>query len=213
MLEHFDRSEEYFVLPAPASRGDYFDELYTEADDPWGLADRFYERRKRSALLAALPREQFRRTFEPGCATGLLTEELARRSREVIAWDGAEAAVHQARRRVSPEHGSQVHVEHGRIPHRWPAGPFDLLVLSEVGYYCDDLDLLRQRVLGSLAPDGVLVACHWRRAAPDHPHTAAEVHDALGAGLQHDVQHVEADFLLDVWSRGAPSVAEADGIR
>jgi LmbE family N-acetylglucosaminyl deacetylase len=211
MLDHFTRSREVFVVEpvAPGTHASYFDALYHKADDPWGLADRFYERRKRNLLLASLPRERFRRAFEPGCASGLLTAELADRCDAVLAWDGAASAVRQARANVA---GFAVSVEQRRIPDDWPLGSFDLVVLSEVGYYCDDLELLARRARDSLAADGVVVACHWDRPAPDHPHSAGQVHEALAAGLCLIVTHREGDFLLDVWSVSGESVAGAEGI-
>jgi len=210
-LAHFTRTFETFVVEsqAPAADADYFDALYAEADDPWGLAERFYEQRKRSVLLASLPKETFRRAFEPGCANGLLTAELAARCEVVLAWDGAASAVQQTRTRVAD---LGVRVEQRRIPDDWPEGSFDLIVLSEVGYYCEDLSLLAEQVRGSLAGDGALVACHWNHPAPDHPHTASQVHDALTADLCLVATHREADFLLDVWTVSGESVATAEGI-
>ena len=128
----------------------------------------------------------------------------------VVAWDGSARAVTLARTRLA-EVGN-VTVDQGRIPTEWPDGPFDLLMVSEVGYYCRDLDLLARRVLDSLSGDGVLLACHWRHPAPDHPHRAESVHAALGAGLHRLAGHVEDDFLLDVWGRDPRSVARREGI-
>ena len=213
MLEHFDRPSESFVVTAPATRARYFDALYEADEDPWGLAERFYERRKRSVLMAALPRARFRRAFEPGCAIGLLTAELAERCDELIAWDVADAAVRRTTERLMELDDVRASVERNTIPEHWPDGRFDLIVLSEVGYYVDDLDALRERVLASLAPDGVVVGCHWRHPAPDHPRTAGDVHRLFDEVLERDVHHVEDDFLLDVWSRGAPSVARAEGLQ
>jgi hypothetical protein len=84
--------------------------------------------------------------------------------------------------------------------------------LSEVGYYCTELDVLADRVEGSLAADGVVMASHWRHAAPDHPHDAAGVHAAIGRNLHHLLEHVEPDFRLDVFSRDPRSVATVEGI-
>ncbi|MEO8888317.1 MAG: bifunctional PIG-L family deacetylase/class I SAM-dependent methyltransferase [Jatrophihabitantaceae bacterium] len=210
-LAHFTRAFETFVIEQCARSGDaaYFDALYDASDDPWGLGERFYERRKRELLLASLPRPRFRRAFEPGCATGQITAELAVRCDEVLAWDGAASAVRQTRAQVA---GESVQVQQRRIPGDWPSGRFDLIVLSEVGYYCADLELLAERTRGSLAPDGVLVACHWNHPAPDHPHSAREVHDAVSCDLQLIATHREDDFRLDVWSVGGESVAFAEGI-
>ena len=209
-LDHFARDAEYLVVDAPAADPVYFDRLYAAGEDPWGLDERFYERRKREVLLAALPQARFRRAFEPGCALGALTERLATRCDAVVAWDGAAAAVGRAASRLT-QHDA-VQVARGTIPTQWPDGRFDLVVLSEVGYYCTDLDALAARVSGCLTDDGCVVAVHWRHVATDHPHTAAEVHEALGRGLHRVVEHVEADFLLDVWTRSGTSVATAEGI-
>jgi SAM-dependent methyltransferase len=210
MLAHFRRPYETFSRIAVAAHPAYFDRLYEQADDPWGLDERFYERRKRAVLVASLPRERFARAFEPGCAGGALTSLLADRCDEVLAADVAPRAVELTRARLADR--ANVRVEQLQIPDDWPAGAFDLVVLSEVGYYSPDLDALARAAWTSLGPDGVLVACHWRHAADDHPHTAAEVHAALGAGRATVVAHVEADFVLEVWTADAMSVAEREGI-
>lgn len=212
ILRHFERPIEVFaVAPVRASTPlEYFDDLYAQHADPWGLDARFYEQRKRASVLAALTRPRFRRAFEPGCATGLLTADLARRCDQIVAWDAVPAAAEQAAARLGDQDG--VTVAPGAIPDEWPDGLFDLVIISEVGYYCADLAALTARIDESLAPDGVLVGCHWRHAASMHIHTAGDVHAALGASLHLVVSHVEDDFLLQVWTRSGESVAAAEGI-
>jgi LmbE family N-acetylglucosaminyl deacetylase/SAM-dependent methyltransferase len=208
---HFAREFETFIVPlAPAANTDYFEALYARSDDPWGLRNRFYEQRKRDLVCAVLPRDRFRRAFEPGCATGLLTARLARRCDEVLACDVVDRAVALARERLAAL--PNVRVESRRIPDDWPTGSFDLVVLSEVGYYCQDLAALSGRIRAGLAFEGVVVACHWRHDAPDHPHSADEVQNAIGAGLNKIASHIEEDFLLDVWTRSGESVARTGGI-
>jgi LmbE family N-acetylglucosaminyl deacetylase/SAM-dependent methyltransferase len=214
-LDYFRRRYEVFIVGdgAPAASGAYFDHLYEQNRDPWKLTERFYERRKRELVLASLPRHRFARAFEPGCAIGALTVELAERCDELVAWDGARIAIDETIKRISGSPGeARVQVRCARIPGDWPSGDFDLIVLSEVGYYCTDLQQLKDRVNDSLSVDGVLIACHWRRPAPDHPFTAEAVHAMLGRGLRTVVVHREGDFLLDVWTRDGASVAEAEGI-
>jgi LmbE family N-acetylglucosaminyl deacetylase len=212
MLAHFERPFETFVVVpvADATVPGYFDALYARSDDPWQLDVRFYEQRKRSLLLASLPRPRFSRAFEPGCATGLITAELALRCDEVVAWDVAERALEQTRHRM--DGAPHVRVEAGAIPDDWPDGGFDLIVLSEVGYYCPDLDRLAKAVWTSVVTDGVVAACHWRRPAPAHPHTAEAVHEVLGRGHCAVVEHVEDDFCLQVWTRSGESVAVETGL-
>lgn len=215
MLEHFQRSFETFIVTAPAAKPRYFDQLYATDDDPWGLGERFYEQRKRDIVLASLPRSRFRRAFEPGCAVGLHTVALAQRCDEVVAWDIAERAVEQTRRRVAAADvtgSGSVAVALGSVPAQWPDGVFDLIVLSEIGYFITDVTGLAQRVAASLSDDGVLVACHWRHPTVEAPSTTEAVHAALGEGFAVLVQHVEEDFLLQIWSRTGESVARAAGI-
>src|SRR6185437_12201660 len=107
---------------------EYFERLYADNGDPWDFAGRWYEQRKRMVTLGSLPRPRFRRAFEPGCSTGLLTVGLAARCDELVAWDVSEAAVRTTRRRLARELG--VRVERGQVPEQWPDGPFDLIVLS-----------------------------------------------------------------------------------
>ena len=103
------------------------------------------------------------------------------------------------------------------VPADWPAEGFDLVVLSELGYYLDDadLDLLVERAVGSLTDDGVLVGCHWRHPVADHRRSGDEVHEKLAAapGLSSLARYRDDDMVLDVWVRGAPtSVATAEGL-
>jgi SAM-dependent methyltransferase len=193
---------------------EYFDGLYAESADPYGFGDRWYERRKRALTLAALPRERYRRAFEPGCSVGYLTRDLAARCDHVLACDVSPAAVDRARTRVRD--CSNVVVEQRQLPRDWPAGVYDLVVLSELVYYFEDrecVDLL-DRATTSLADDGTLVACHWRRAA-EYPQSAESVHDALAARLAVVGGYSDADFLLTVYqprSASVRSVAQSEGI-
>ena len=57
----------------------YFTDMYAEASDPWGLAERWYEQRKYAITVAMLPQPRYRHAFEPGCSVGVLTERLAGR--------------------------------------------------------------------------------------------------------------------------------------
>lgn len=200
--------------PGDALPREYFDGFYARHDDPWGLESRWYERRKRALLMATLPRERFASVLEIGCATGLVTRELAARADRVLAVDIAAAAIDRAAARL----GGARHVSFSQrdATRDWPAGAFDLVVLSEVGYFWSAAALRRvlDAVHGSLAPDGVLVACHWRHAFQAAPQTGDDVHAMLAASdLRSLSQHVEDDFRLDVLAHaGTPGVARATGV-
>jgi len=226
---HFERPFEIFVAESPAIAGPdgggvgggdsgssgslpgtFFDDFYGGAADPWGFQTRWYERRKRDLTMAALPRERFARAFEPGCSIGVLTARLAARCDEVLATDISGVPLRSARSRFAGNAG--VRVEQMRIPQEWPIGAFDLIVLSEVAYYCDasDLQLLIGRAVASLSGDGVLVACHWRHPVPEYPLSGDQVHRALRAEARLGllVEHREEDFVLELFTR-PPTVSVA----
>lgn len=220
LLAHFERSSEVFVVTTardrPSMTAADFDTFYAESGpDPWGFTDRWYEQRKRDLTLASLPRQRFCRAFEPGCSIGFLTRRLAERCDSLLATDVSAYAVDQARTRTAG--CPHVRIELGSVPAQWPDGSFDLLVLSEVGYYCGpaDLDELVRRSVGALTADGVLLACHWRHDVPAYPLGGDDVHRVLRAHPDLEVlaAHEEADFLLDVMvRRPAVSVAAAAGL-
>jgi SAM-dependent methyltransferase len=197
---------------------DYFDRLYDGNDDPWGFADRWYESRKRSATLAALTRPRYGDAFEPGCSVGLLTSALAQRCDHLLGTDVSSRALELARARVGD--ATQVRLEQRSVPDEWPLDRrFDLVVVSELGYYLDpdDLDRLARLAETSLAPDGELVLCHWRHPVADYPLRGDDVHERVlqTSGLAVAVSHTETDFRLDVLvPRGRErSVARETGIR
>ncbi|MEO8492780.1 SAM-dependent methyltransferase [Pseudomonas sp.] len=193
----------------------YFDELFAGNDDPWAFRQRWYERRKRAMTLAVLTRPRYASIFEPGCANGELSAELAARCDRLLCCDTASAAVELAKTRLLGF--PHAHVVQSRLPEQWPAGPFDLIVLSELCYYldADDLNTLIDHALASLTDDGQLLACHWRPAIQGCPQTAEQVHAALEQrlGMHHVSQHHDSDFLLDLWSRDGTSVATHEGLQ
>lgn len=194
-------------------RAGYFDKLFAGDDDPWQYRDRWYERRKRAVTLAALPRERYRRGFEPGCANGELSAALAQRCDRLTCSDISARAVALARQRLLPY--PWVDVEQRGVPGHWPAGDFDLLVISEMAYYLDSAALrtLIAQACACLAPDGSLVVCHWRHPIEPWALSAQGVHDAFAAapGLYRVSAHAEEDFLLDVFSPDRRSVARREG--
>ncbi len=193
---------------------DYFHDVFEGSDDPWSLRSRWYEQRKRAVTLAALPRERFTRAFEPGCANGELTHDLAQRCESMIASDTAPRAVALASQRLEAER----HVEFLRqsVPAEWPDGRFDLVVVSEMAYYFDRVDLRRlvERIEASLTNDGIVLMCHWRHPVADYPLGGDEAHEAFAAAtsLTRTVSHVEEDFVLEVWNVDARSVATREGM-
>jgi SAM-dependent methyltransferase len=201
--------------PEASLSGAYFDAAYARRPDPWGFETRWYESRKRAITLAALPTERYESAFEIGCSIGVLTELLAERCAAVLAVDISQAAVDRARTRlVGAPH---VTVERMDVGRRFPDRHFDLVLLSEVGYYFDNetLDDVLGHVESSLGHSGTLVACHWRHPVDDYPLSGDDVHAAIRRrpGLTRLAVHVEEDFILEVFSPDGRSVAERTGLR
>jgi SAM-dependent methyltransferase len=196
-------------LPNPT---DYFAGLYKQSDDPWLLRDRWYERRKRALTLAALPDERYPSAYEPGCANGELTFELAARCDALLATDLNADAVELARVRVHAL--PHVRGECRATPEEWPNAAFDLIVISEMAYYLDDthLALLADKVRDTLNPGGTVIACHWRRTIEGWPHSGDVVHEQLRASLAlPSISHyTDDDMVLDVWSLDARSVHQRE---
>ena len=191
----------------------HFERLFREEADPWHTATRWYESRKRALTLASLPRERFERAFEPGCGAGETTAALATRCNAVIATDASPSAVARARQRVQSM--PHVRVDLAELPFDFPDGRFDLIVVSEIGYYLsgDHLGLFGAACRSSLAARGVLVACHWRRQSSDMALSADAVHASLAhLGLRSALHGVDDDFLLDVWTADPQSVAAREGL-
>lgn len=183
----------------------HFEGRYRAEADPWKLEERWYERRKRALSMACLSRERYRRAFEPACATGLLTLLLAQRCDELLAVDASPTAVAAARRRTAEL--AHVRLATMAVPDDWPAGRFDLIVLSEVGYYLDvgTVAELRDLTVASLTDAGEVLAVHYRPAVPEHVIDGDTVHDVLRAatGVRHVLRHVEQHFVVDSLVRDA----------
>jgi trans-aconitate methyltransferase len=181
----------------------HFEDGYRDDPDPWDFGGRFYEQRRYDLTVAALPRVRYRRAFEPACAVGELTRRLATRCAEVVASDCVAAVVDHARTRQCRL--ANVAWSVGSVPEDWPDGLFDLVVLSEIGYYFspDELTILRQRAVRSLEPHGTLLAVHWLGHSPDHLLHGDEVHTVLAAdaALVPGGGYRDDGFRLDWWTR------------
>ena len=154
----------------------YFDQLYAKDGDPWQFATSAYEAAKYQATLAALPRAKYVRALELGCSIGILTRQLALRCNHLLALDVSETALQQARLRCADL--SHVSFERRDISHEFPLDQqFDLIVLSEVGYYFaePDLRLLRHHIEAALLPQAHLLLVHFTEPT-NYPLTADAVH-------------------------------------
>lgn len=137
----------------------YFEAKYQTDIDPWRFRTSAYERDKYEATVAALSKPKYQRGLEVGCAIGVLSALLARRCDALIALDASPTAIAEAAR----QNLANVRFDTAVLPDEFPAGGFDLIVLSEVLYYFveDDLRRLAGKCLEALAPGGEMILCHW----------------------------------------------------
>lgn len=180
-----------------------FERLYRDDPDPWDFAGSEYEQRRYDLTAAALPRRRYRRGFEPACAIGELTRRLAARCSQLYASEPSPTALAKARRRCHDL--DNVQLEPGELPDDWPSGTFDLVVLSELGYYFEvpELCVVRDQAVACLERRGTLIAVHWRGHSDAHVLKGDEVHDQLrrADGVVLVGAYEEANFRLDVWER------------
>jgi LmbE family N-acetylglucosaminyl deacetylase/SAM-dependent methyltransferase len=219
MLAHFDRPFEVYVEhghdegPGRTTTG-VFERLHRGQEDPWSLADSWYERRKRHLTLAALPAARLGRVLEVGCSVGVLTAQLARRADEVVAVDVSEAALGRARRLVGGEH---VRFERRRVPQQWPEGAFDTVVLSEIGYFLTRPQWTECLGRAFVCARDSVVAVHWRHAVDGWPLDGPVCHELARAvarshGYEVATSVVDDDFLIDLFRREERAgIAELEG--
>lgn len=180
----------------------YFEDMYRDSEDPWDFETSAYEQRKYVLTIDSLPQRRYRRAFEPGCSIGVLTALLAQRCDQLVASDMIPAALSAAKRRLNG--ASHVAFEELVIPHDWPAGRFDLVVLSEIAYYFDqeDLETVLRRIVNTTEAGAHVVGVHWR-GETNYPLSGDRAHELIdeSAGLARLVHHIEDDFVLGVWGR------------
>ena len=191
--------------------------MYAASADPWQLLTRWYEHRKYAITLALLPHRHYRHAFEPGCSIGTLTQRLAHRCDAITAADVAADALRRADRRLRTAGvRERVRLVRQSLDDPWPAVDFDLIVLSEVGYYLH-ADTLRATLDRELAqrPGATLITAHWRHLVSDYPIGGDQVHDIVAAttNVQLVGGYRDRDVVIDVFSIGAAvSVAEREGV-
>lgn len=182
---------------------EFFESKYQQSADPWEFASSKYETERYQATTAALSHRRYRRAFEPGCSIGVLTKQLSFLCDHVEAMDIAPSAVARAQERC--KNLKNVTIACGSLPEVIPIGTFDLIVLSEIGYYFSEERLTRlgAKLVERLCRPGVFLAVHWLGSSSDHLLHGDRVHAILGSldGLVHDRSELHSGFRLDRWVR------------
>lgn len=194
------------VVPAVlGTESHYFDSMYSSAVDPWEFDTSWYEQRKYDLSLALLPHRRFRRALEPGCANGALTERLADRCDELIAFDFIAEPVDRARARLAAH--AHVDVRCETFPTYWPSGTGDLVVWSEVAYYLN-VHGARKAIDGLfdwLQPGGTLLAVHFT-GQTNYPRSGEAITVWLDSisWLERTAHLVDERFEAGTWRRAVP---------
>jgi SAM-dependent methyltransferase len=182
-----------------------FERQYQASADPWQYESSPYERAKYAATLAALPRPRYRAALEIGCSIGVLTAQLAPHCERLLAIDFAATALARARQRLAAT--PTVAFRRMAFPAEHPTEQFDLIVLSEVGYYWswDDLRLAKERIIGGLASGGHLLLVHWTPPIGDAPLNGDEVHEEFLYHSDDRLDHLAGEraetYRLDLLAR------------
>jgi cyclopropane fatty-acyl-phospholipid synthase-like methyltransferase len=185
----------------------FFQAKYQVDVDPWNFAADDYEQARYRTILQALSHQHYHLAWEPGCSVGVLTEQLAGLCDGVDACDFAEAAVEQARQRCAHLPGVQVRC--ASLTDDAAVRSYDLVVLSEIGYYftAEEWRFQIERIASCMQPGATLLAAHWLGYSADHIQGGDDVHASLmRLGLlkhEHGERHEVAGggFRLDRWSR------------
>jgi cyclopropane fatty-acyl-phospholipid synthase-like methyltransferase len=187
---------------------EYFEAIYAENDDPWNFASSPYESAKYAATLAALPRERYGTALEIGCSIGVLTEKLAARCEQILSVDVSRRALEQAAQRC--QNLSNVRFAVSRFPFDAPTCKFDLIVVSEVGYYLSESDwqTATEQIIELLEPNGDVVLVHWTEFVADYPQTGDAVHEQfekLSVGKLNLITNLrETQYRLSVYRKSQP---------
>jgi len=186
---------------------EYFDGVYAANDDPWNFTSSEYEAGKYAVTLDSLPEKHYRNAFEIGCSIGVLTEKLATKCFQLLAVDVSEKALTQAKKRC--ENLPNVHLQMMRMPDEFPDETFDLILISEVGYYLAPKDWLTmmEKIFAHLTEAGQVALVHWTPHVHDYPQTGDAVHDSFAEYAGGEMRNLKSfrneKYRLDIWGKFA----------
>lgn len=183
---------------ACSDRSKTFDALFLRHRDPWDFETSAYERDKRAATIAALKGARFHSALEIGCATGVLTQALARHCDALLALDVSSEALSIALEQTPS--GQNIQYRQAEVPRDWPDGSFDLIVLSEVLYFltADEIAAVSHRALDVLERDGLCLLVNWT-GPNDLPVGGEEAADlfARSSGWRREAPQIASSYRID----------------
>ncbi len=118
----------------------------------------------------------------------MLTAQLAQRCTALLSVDLNLKALAEAKKRCAGI--TNVRFEHMALPGSFPEGPFDLVLLSEVGYYWSDSDLeLGIDRIAAATPGGIVELVHFLPKVEDYPRDGDSVHAAFLSDKRFEAIH------------------------
>ncbi|SHM68284.1 Nodulation protein S (NodS) [Sphingobium sp. YR657] len=184
---------------------EYFDDIFASNDDPWDLASSHYEAAKFAHTHDVLADRRYARALEIGCAHGVLTSHLTPICDSLLAIDISTKALTKARERVGDRPG--VTLAQMAFPRETPDGEgYDLIILSEVAYYWDlvDLDRASEWLRDQVVSGGRIILVHYTEET-DYPHSGDEAVEALwtelGSDFAVELAERQDKYRLDLWNR------------
>ena len=113
---------------------EFFDAMWQQGD-PWEFESSEYEQVRYARLLTFLRGRHYPRVLELGCGSGIFTQSLAGLAEQVVALDVSPAAIAQARSLVLGPATVQFHQANVMEYDLHAAGPWDLIVVSDIMCY------------------------------------------------------------------------------
>lgn len=184
------------------STAGFFEDKYRHNPDPWRFGSSEYELARYNTIFEALRDLRYARALEPGCSIGVLTQRLAPLCEELLAMDISPTAVSLARERCHDL--ANVEIICGEFPSQMPHGSFDLIVLSEIGYYFDRsaVERIARKLRRRLRSHATVLAVHWLGESEDHVMSGDEVHEIFESSLELTLIQNDrhAGFRLNRWT-------------
>ena len=155
--------------------------------------------------MAVLAGRSFAHALEIGCATGVLTEQLASVADDLLAVDVSDIALDRARQRLAGQ--SNVRLARAEIPAHWPEGRYDLITLSEVLYFLtrEEIEETSRLCRDALELGGVVLLVNWT-GANDLPVSGVQAAELFCADKWHPLKRVDhRQYRIDLLTaRGSP---------
>jgi SAM-dependent methyltransferase len=142
-----------------------FDRLFLTAPDPWSYGSSPISTKRRQLILDTLPRRQYERLLELGCAEGWMTGLLALRAYELVAADISVVALARARDRCRHQNVHFIQID---LIEKFVPGVFDGIVCAGVLPFLpmNSQQVICNRIIAALEPDGHLLLEHIKNAYP-----------------------------------------------